>query len=151
MPSDDFREQTKDFRKSTISDFEVLRDRYEVLITAAVLNWLKNTKSRAMIVVSRDGFIDWSWGSPTLLASGVYFKAKTVTTPVPDVSPAALGPASGLTAIQHPTGVWSRSEPLFESVLFAEYHEMSISLLVYPTDGRTRRFEDHAGDTVTLP
>lgn len=120
MPPDDFREQTKDFKKPTISDFEVLRDRYEVSITAAVLNWLKNTKSRAMIVVSRDGFIDWSWGSPALLASGVYFKAKTVTTPVPDVSLAALGPANGLTAVQHPAGVWNRSETVHESVLFAE-------------------------------
>ena len=150
MPPDDFREQTKDFKKPTISDFEVLRDRYEVSTTAAVLNWLKNTRSRAMIVVSRDGFIDWSWGSPALLASGVYFKAKTVTTPVPDVSLAALGPAHGLTAIQHPAGVWNRTEPVFESVLFAEYHEMAISLLVYPTNGPARRFEDHADDAVTL-
>lgn len=72
MPPDDFREQTRDFVKPTLAQFEVLRDRYEVSLTAVVLNWLKTTKRRAMLVVSKEGFIDWSWGSDPLFASGVF-------------------------------------------------------------------------------
>ncbi|MDX1016387.1 ImmA/IrrE family metallo-endopeptidase [Sinorhizobium medicae] len=135
MPPDDFREQTKDFRKPRLQDFEVLRDRYDVSLTAAVLNWLKTTKTRAMLVVGKDGFIDWSWGSAPLFASGVFFRARQVTTPLPDDSLAVLGPAVGITEIQHPLGVWNEFEPVFESVLFAEYHEMTLSLLIYPSGG----------------
>ncbi|TCA82399.1 ImmA/IrrE family metallo-endopeptidase [Rhizobium leguminosarum bv. viciae] len=132
MPPDDFRNQTQDFRKPVLSDFEPLRDRYEVSLTAAVLNWLKSTRSRAMVVVSRDGFIDWSWGSQPLLSSGVFFKPRKVTTPVPEESLAALGPDGGASEATHRPGVWSDDEPVIESVVFSEYHEMVISLLVYP-------------------
>lgn len=148
MPPDDFRDQTKNFKKPTLAQFKLLTDRYEVSLTAAVLNWLKITKSRAMIVVSRDGFIDWSWGSPPLVASGVYFRAKTVTTPVPDLSLAALGPSTGTVEVQHPVGVWSRNEPVFESVVIAEHHDMTISLLIYPTSGSAPRSEDDADDVL---
>ncbi|ASR08869.1 hypothetical protein CHY08_18195 [Rhizobium leguminosarum bv. viciae] len=142
MPPDDFREQTKDFRRPTLRDFEILRDRYEVSLTAVVLNWLKTTKSRAMLVVGRDGFIDWSWGSAPLFTSGVYFQARQVTTPLPDTSLAALGPTAGVVEIQHPQGVWSEYEPVLESVVFAEYHEMTLSLLIYPPGGPGRRRDD---------
>ena len=95
MPPDDFREKTRDFRRPTLADFEVLRERYKVSLSAVVLNWLKTTTRRAMLVVSRDGFIDWSWGSGPLFNSGVYFKARQITIPVPDLSLAALGPTHG--------------------------------------------------------
>ncbi|MEE9985530.1 ImmA/IrrE family metallo-endopeptidase [Agrobacterium pusense] len=135
MPPDDFREQTKDFIKPNLQDFEALRDRYDVSLTAAVLNWLKTTKTRAMLVVGKDGFIDWSWGSETLFSSGVFFKAKQITTPLPDASLAALGPVAGTKELQHPRGVWNEFEPVFESVVFAEYHEMTLSLLIFPSGG----------------
>ena len=66
MPPDDFRDQTRNFRCPTLVQFQALRERYEVSLTAIVLNWLKTTKHRAMLVVSKDGFIDWSWGSDPL-------------------------------------------------------------------------------------
>lgn len=138
MPPDDFREQTRDFRTPTLAQFEVLKERYEVSLTAVVLNWLKATTRRAMLVVSKDGFIDWSWGSGPLFKSGVYFKPKQVTTPVPELSLAALGPANGTLEIQHPAGVWNHTEPVFESVVFSEYHDMTISLLIYPSEGPNR-------------
>jgi hypothetical protein len=132
MPPDDFRDQTRGFRSPTLSCFAPLRDRYEVSITAAVLNWLKATERRAMLVVSRDGFIDWSWGSEPLFKSGVFFKPKQVTTSVPAASLAARGLDCGLSELQHPAGVWHPHEPVLESVIFSEYHEMTLSLLVYP-------------------
>jgi hypothetical protein len=146
MPPDDFREQTRDFRKPTLAQFEGLRERYEVSLTAVVLNWLKSTTRRAMLVVSREGFIDWSWGSGPLFRSGVFFKAKQVTTPVPGLSLAALGPGNGVLEIQHPAGVWSPREPVFESAVFSEYHDMTLSLLIFPPDGLSR-WSDESRDT----
>jgi hypothetical protein len=133
MPPDDFREQTRDFRSPTLAAFEPLRDRYEVSLTAVVLNWLKMTDRRAMLVVSKDGFIDWSWGSQPLFKSGVFFRAKQVTIPVPARSLAGLGPNEGFSEIQLPRGVWNEREPVFESVVFSEYHDMTLSLLIFPS------------------
>ncbi|WP_081851299.1 ImmA/IrrE family metallo-endopeptidase [Bradyrhizobium sp. URHD0069] len=138
MPPDDFRVQTSEFRRPTLAQFEPLRDRYEVSLTAAVLKWLEITTRRAMIVVSKDGFIDWSWSSPPLLKSGVYFKARQQTIPLPAASLAALGPKAATSEFLHPAGVWNGREPVFESVIFAEYHDMAISLLVYPAEGPNR-------------
>src|SRR5262249_11780730 len=124
MPFDDFRLQTETFRRPTLSDFEFLRDRYEVSITAAILKWLEMTTRRAMLVVSKDGFIDWSWGSTPLFKSGVFFRARQETIPVPERSLAANPQTALGNSAQHPPGVWHPLESVFESVLFSEYHGM---------------------------
>jgi hypothetical protein len=142
MPPEDFRDQTREFSKPTLAQFEALRERYEVSLTAVVLNWLKTTPRRAMLVVSKDGFIDWSWGSGPLFSSGVFFKAKQITTPLPNLSLAALGAANGITEIQHPPGVWNLRETVFESAVFSEYHDMTLSLLVFPPHGPSRGSRD---------
>lgn len=138
MPPDDFRDQTKSFLAPTLAQFEDLKDRYEVSLTAVVLNWLKTTDRRAMIVVSNDGFIDWSWGSDRLFRSGVYFQAKKETIPVPEKSLAALGAACGKEDVRHPAGVWNAREGVLESVVFADAHDMTISLLIFPKDAPSR-------------
>jgi hypothetical protein len=136
MPLDDFRLRTDGLRKPNIRDFEGLRERYGVSLTAAILKWLETTSSRAMIVVSRDGFIDWSWSSKPLLKSGVYFKAKQTVTPLPDGSLAAKQDTSedAMSGKLLPKGVWSLREDVLESVIYSEYHDMAISLLIYPND-----------------
>jgi hypothetical protein len=142
MPPDDFRVLTSEFRRPTLAQFEPLRDRYEVSLTAAVLKWLEMTTRRAMVVVSKDGFIDWSWCSQPLLRSGVYFKARQQTIPLPAASLAAQGPTAATSELLHPPRVWNEREPVFESVIFAEYHDMAISLLIYPADGPSRWSND---------
>ena len=133
MPRDDFEAQTAGFKRPQIGEFEVLRDRYEVSITAAILKWLEFTPRRAMIVVSTDGYIDWAWGSKPLLKSGVYFKPKQHTIELPAKALAATASVDGLHAgIDHAIGVWSKREEVFESVLLSEYHGQAISLLIYP-------------------
>ena len=134
MPPDDFRDKTKGFLAPTLAQFEALKDRYEVSLTAIVLNWLKTTDRRAMLVVSKDGFIDWSWGSDRLFKSGVYFRAKQEVTPVPEQSLAARGPASNVEELRHPAGVWNPRESVLESVVFADAHDMTLSLLIFPNE-----------------
>lgn len=138
MPPDDFRIQIAEFRKPSISRFEPLRDRYEVSITAAILKWLDMTTRRAMLVVSRDGFIDWARSSGPLFNSGVFFRAKQEIIAIPDQSLAALGPNAGVGELNHPAGVWNAREPVFESVLFDEYRDLALSLLVFPAEGPGR-------------
>jgi hypothetical protein len=143
MPLDDFRQQTALFRRPLVADFEALRDRYEVSLTAAILKWLDATHRRVMFVVSKDGFIDWARSSSALLKSGVFFRARQETIPIPDASLAALGPSNAALEIQHPIGVWNAQEPVFESVMFSEYHDAALSLLHFPDQQRwSRGFEE---------
>lgn len=140
MPLDDFRRQTNGLTKPTILDFDEIRKRYGVSLTAAILKWLEITPKRAMIVVSRDGFIDWSWSSKPLFKSGVFFKARQSVISLPDGSLAAASvatPNAGIGKILA-AGVWAEREDVYESAIFSEYHDMVISLLVYPNDVLTR-------------
>jgi hypothetical protein len=134
MPLDDFRAQTSSFKKPTVADFEVLKDRYAVSLTAAILKWLEITTARAMIVVSRDGFIDWAWSSKPLIRSGVFMKPKQEVIEVPSNSVAASLAKSALkyACEEVPIGIWSETEPVQESALLSEYHDQTISLLIYP-------------------
>jgi hypothetical protein len=139
MPLDDFRLQTANFRKPHIDQFEVLAERYGVSLTAAILKWLEQTKARAMIVVSRDGFIDWARSSGPLLRSGVYFKARKAPIEVPAESLAAKPLSSdAATGRSLPAGIWWPDEPVFETVVNSEYHGMVISLLVFPPEASYR-------------
>lgn len=136
MPLDDFRKQTDGLPKPTVRIFDEIRQRYEVSLTAVILKWLEITPRRAMIVVSKDGFIDWSWSSEPLLKSGVFFRARQAVTPLPDRSLAAgkvTIPSPEIGTIL-PENVWAEKEAVYESVIFSEYHGMAISLLIYPNE-----------------
>ena len=87
MPLHDFRRQVAD----TIS-FEVLghcADRYGVSLTAAALQWISYTEEKAVLVMSRDGFMKWAWSSDSAIKSGAYFATRRNTVPIPDHSVAA--------------------------------------------------------------
>lgn len=144
MPLDDFRAQTDGLKKPSVQTFDVLRTRYGVSHTAAILKWLEITPLRAMIVVSRDGFIDWSRSSAPLLKSGVYFKARQIVTPLPEQSLAALQDTSpeALTGKMLAKGIWAQREAVSESVIHSEYHDMAISLLIYPNEAPNRWADD---------
>lgn len=135
MPLDDFRAQANS-HKGSMELMQHLADRYDVSITAAILKWLGITDQRAMIVVGKDGFIDWAWSSERLLKSGVFYCARQETIEMPAQSLAVRQDMmiDNLKGITHPKGVWSAKEEVLEMTIFADYHEMTISLLLYPKD-----------------
>lgn len=135
MPLDDFREQIRS-QEVTMALMRHLSDRYEVSITAAILKWLDITDKRAMIVVSKDGFIDWAWSSDRLFKSGVYYRARQEVVPLPEQSGAARRDPSidAEIGIIHPKGVWIGNEEVREMTIFADHHDMTITLLLYPND-----------------
>ena len=136
MPLDDFRKQvSKHGNDIDLKFFEKLKVRYEVSLSAAILRWLCHTNERAMIVVGRDGFIDWAWSSKPLLRSGVFYCPRQETIPLPPQSLAALGDRSfdNVSGVIHPEEVWLGNEKVKEmAVVYEGYGGMTISLLKYP-------------------
>jgi hypothetical protein len=133
MPLDDFRDQMKG-RTVDIDTMTAMSERYGVSLTAAILKWLSMTDRRAMIVVGRDGFIDWAWSSAPLIKTGIYYAARHETIEVPPASMAAQGAAPGTArnGVTHAPGIWRGSEPVREMTVFSSSNEMTISLLLYP-------------------
>ena len=139
MPLDDFRAQIKG-RVIDIGVMTELSDRYAVSLTAAILKWMTITDKRAMIVVGKEGFIDWAWSSEPLLRSGVFYRARQEVTELPPASLAAqeVDSDTGRHGHHHPAGVWLGSEPVREMTVFSPGNEMSISLLLYPDHAPSR-------------
>jgi len=140
MPLDDFREQIK----GRVIDIDVmtdLADRYAVSLTAAILKWMTITQKRAMIVVGKDGFIDWAWSSEPLIKSGIFYAARQSVIELPQASLAAqeVDMDTGRHGHRHPAGVWLGSEPVHEMTVFSPRNDqMTISLLLYPDRAPSR-------------
>ena len=133
MPLDDFRKQINK-KEVSMSLMRDLANRYDVSLTATILKWLSVTDKRAMVVVGREGFIDWAWSSKPLYKSGVFYRARQEVSALPAQSLAALSDINidNITGIKHPKGVWSDREEVQEMTLLAHHDEMTISLLIYP-------------------
>ncbi|WP_209428321.1 ImmA/IrrE family metallo-endopeptidase [Pararhodobacter sp. SW119] len=139
MPLDDFRARIK----GRLVDMDVmneLADRYRVSLTAAILKWLTITNKRAMIVVGKEGFIDWAWSSEPLIKSGIYYAARQNVIELPPASLAAkeVDWDTGRYGHRHPAGVWLGAEPVHEMTVFSPSNEMTISLLLYPDRAPSR-------------
>ena len=134
MPLDDFRTRIKG-RAIDIDVMTELADRYAVSLTAAILKWMTITDKRAMIVVGKEGFIDWAWSSEPLIKSGIYYAARQTVIELPPASLAArdVDMDTGRHGVRHPPGVWLGSEPVYELTVFSPSNDqMTISLLLYP-------------------
>lgn len=133
MPLDDFREQIAN-EKPSMALMQHLANRYGVSVSAAILKWLGITNKRAMIVVGKEGFIDWAWSSKSLLKSGVFYRARQDVIELPQQSLAVRNDVSidNIAGVLHPQGVWVGSEEVHEMTILARQGDMPISLLLYP-------------------
>lgn len=136
MPLDDYRIQVG----NSAVDLDVLAhcaDRYGVSLTAAILKWLQYTPEKAVVVVSRDGYIDWAWSSDPAGKAGAFFRTKNSVIPVPANSLAANDsvkhcrageslPANTWFAHAHPT------TPLREMKLSSDQYGTVLTLLHLP-------------------
>lgn len=131
MPLDDYRQQID---PKTIIDMDMVghcADRYEVSLIAAVLRWIEYTERRAVLVVSRDGFILWARSSKPAYRSGIFFKTSNrPPIPVPENSLAAglITSESQRQGVRLPSGVWF-NESCEEMVIFSELYDFTISVL----------------------
>lgn len=105
MPLNDYRQQI-----NAEVDFDLLghcADRYGVSLTASILKWLEHTDDSAVLVVSKEGYMDWAWSSTRAYNAGAFFRTSQDVIEIPSASLAAN------TAITHdrrgvemPAQVW---------------------------------------------
>lgn len=149
MPLDDFRRVVPSDAKIDLDVIRACAERYRVSLVAATLRWLNYTQKRAILVVSRDGFILWARSSEPALKSGAFFK--TSNGPI-EISPYSL-PLNPRYLINdegemdHPKGVWL-PEPVREMTVSAEQYDFSLSLLLLENTP-PRDFSDEEPETDT--
>jgi hypothetical protein len=148
MPFDDYRVQIP---ADSVVTFEMLSScstRYGVSLIAATRRWIEFTSTRAILVISRDGYILWSRPSSPALRSGVFFRTYNRAVPIPDSSLAAQKPNEEdcRAGVNTGPGVWC-PEPCHEMMISSEYYDFQISLLQLGRPTRsTPEFEDREDD-----
>jgi IrrE N-terminal-like domain len=134
MPLDDFRRLVPPSSKIDLDIISHCSDRYRVSLIAATLRWLAYTEKRAVLVVSRDGYILWARSSATALKTGAFFRTSAGPIAIPATSLAAQRLTSEKhTTKEHELGVWF-PEPLTEMTVFSEQYDFAISLLLFSND-----------------
>ena len=131
MPLDDYRRQINPRAKVDLEMMSGCAARYGVSLVAAILRWLSYTDRRAILVVSRDGFILWSRASEPALKTGAFFRTSGPPIEIPAtclVSTPALGTDPRI-GIDHPAGVWL-GEPVREMTIVAEQYDFAATLLL---------------------
>lgn len=143
MPLDDFRRQIDAKAKVDLDMISHCADRYRVSLIATVLRWLGYTEKRAVLVVSRDGFILWARSSTAALKSGAFFRTSAGPIEIPYTSLPVKQDVlvDGRASIDHGEGVWF-SEPVREMTVFAEQFDFAISLLLLGDAAPFRSFEE---------
>ncbi|WP_122439606.1 ImmA/IrrE family metallo-endopeptidase [Pseudomonas viridiflava] len=135
MPLDDFRAQV-----TTTVDLELLghcAERYGVSLTAAVLKWLQYTDENAVLILSRDGFMQWAFPSRPARRAGVFFSTRKQTIEVPAGSLAvAPGVKHERKGIELPAKIWFAHAEADTSVremkVSSDQYDYVLSLLVLP-------------------
>ena len=147
MPLDDYRRQIDARTTATFDMLSHCADRYEVSLVAATLRWLVYTEIRAVLVVSRDGFILWARSSKAAYKSGVYIKTSGVVVPVHDNSVAAHPEAfaDARLGVNHPPGIWF-PEPCQEMSIISENYDFTLSLIQLPPSSGYRNFDGNDDD-----
>jgi hypothetical protein len=131
MPLDDFRRQIGPSARIELDALSLCAERYRVSLIAATLRWLSYTNNRAVLVVSRDGFILWARSSEPALRSGAFFRTSGPPIEIPNASLVVRVKdlANGRGSAEHAPGVWF-PEPLREMTVLAEQYDFALSLLV---------------------
>jgi hypothetical protein len=130
MPLDDFRRQISPKSQPNFDELSACATRYNVSLTAVILRWLRYTDRRAVIVVSRDGFMKWAWPSEPALKTGRYFKTSVSPVEVPPLSAVARREFTDVTraGVNHPAGVWF-DEPVQELSIRSARYDLNYTLL----------------------
>ena len=118
-----------------------LAKRYGVSLTAAILRWLEYTETRAMMVVSNEGFAHWAKPSGPALKSGRFIRTKNTVYELPSEAFAARRDYTdrALTGISQPAGVWF-AESVHEMCFRSDRYDQEITVLQFEAEGpRFRR------------
>jgi hypothetical protein len=151
MPLHDFRLQLS---AKTRPDFEVLSrlaQRYGVSLTAAVLRWLEYTETRAMVVVSNEGFAHWAKSSDAAFKSGRFLRTKNTVFELPAQASAARRDYTeeAKAGISQAAGVWF-PESLVEMCIRSDRYDQELTLLHFEDAGPAFHPDVQVEDTLDL-
>jgi hypothetical protein len=132
MPLDDFRGIIDPRSIASLAQLSECAERYQVSQIAATLRWLGYTQRRAVLVVSRDGYILWARSSERALRTGAFFRTSGRPIAIPAASLAASAGGSSDTSA-HPVlfdaGTWFSAESCTETAIVSEQYDFGLSLL----------------------
>lgn len=133
MPLHDFRKQISSKKVPNFDDLGTLADRYGVSLTAATLRWLEYTETRALLVISNEGYAHWAKTSKAALKTGHFIMTRNNMYELPASATAATQEHSRETAagISQPAGVWF-NEPVVEMCISSKRYEQEMTLLHLP-------------------
>lgn len=133
MPLNDFRNQIPARFVPNFDDLGTIADRYGVSLTAATLRWLEYTETRALLVVSNEGFAHWAKASTPALKSGCYICTRDTVFDLPQAATAVTGDYREETknGVEQPAGVWF-PEPVVEMCIRSERYDQEMTLLHLP-------------------
>lgn len=142
MPLDDYRRQIDARSKVDLNTLSNAAARYDVSLIAAILRWLQYTTRRAVLVVSKDGFILWSRASDAAWKSGAFFRTSQGPIEVPATSLVARrdGLVDGKTEINMAPGTWLREE-VREMTVFADQYDFVTTLLMLSNEIQYQQFD----------
>jgi IrrE N-terminal-like domain len=131
MPLDDFRRQVPERIKADLDTMSGCAERYRVSLIAALLRWLEYTECRAVLVVSRDGYILWSRSSHRALKTRAFFRTSSGPIEIPAGSLAGRQDrlVDGRIGVEVPPGVWF-PEQVREMTVFADQYDFALTLLL---------------------
>jgi hypothetical protein len=130
MPLHDFRKQLPADERPDFELLSRLAQRYGVSLTAVVLRWLEYTQTRAMIVVSNEGFALWAKTSEPAFRSGRFLRTKNTMFELPGSSLAVQREFSDVakTGVEQEPGVWF-PEPTVEMCVRSDRYDQEMTLL----------------------
>jgi Zn-dependent peptidase ImmA (M78 family) len=147
MPLHDFRKQQPAMAMADFDTLSRLAKRYGVSLTAAILRWLEYTETRAMMVVSNEGFAHWAKPSRPALKSGRFIRTKNTVYELPSQAFAARRDYSdhALSGVTQQAGVWF-PEPVHEMCFRSDRYDLEITVLQFEADGPRFQAEEEEID-----
>ena len=142
LPLHDFRRQLPANERADFERLSQVAKRYGVSLTAAILRWLEYTETRAIMIVSNEGFAFWSRSSDAAFKSGRFVRTKQITFELPAAAVAARREFTDETklGVQQPLGVWHFPEPVLEMCIRSERYDQEITLVQF--EGKSAIFHE---------
>ena len=149
MPLHDFRHQLPANERTDFERLSKAAKRYGVSLTAAILRWLEYTETRAIMVVSNEGFGLWSRSSEAAFKSGRFVRTRQITFELPAAAVAARREFTeeAKSGIQRPLGIWHFPEPVLEMCIRSERYDQEITLLQFEGKSAVFHAEEPFRDT----
>ena len=148
MPLNDFRRQIPARAAPNFDDLSDVANRYGVSLTAATLRWLEYTETRALLIVSNEGFAHWAKSSTPALKSGRFIRTRNKVFELPQAATAVTGDFREETAngVEQSAGVWF-PEPVVEMCIRSERYDLDMTLLHLPREVPLHQDEEVEVDT----